>query len=176
MLICNPEHRHIMALDGGEEGNDDAEIYDPSAARFSPVGSMNSGHHKLGAALLPEGKVLIVGGQGNGAWGNKFSSTEIFDPGADTFTPGPKMDFQRFKLTLGVVALKNGQTLIAGGADLPEVFDPASSSFLPTAGEKLDSFYFSTATLLSDGKVLIVGGYGHDPSAGAFNHAWLYQP
>jgi hypothetical protein len=86
------------------------------------------------------------------------------------------MDFQRFKLTLGVVALKNGQTLIAGGADLPEVFDPASSSFLPTAGEKLDSFYFSTATLLSDGKVLIVGGYGHDPSAGAFNHAWLYQP
>jgi hypothetical protein len=153
-----------------------AEIYDPSAGRFLPAGSMNTARHKLGAALLLGGKVLIAGGQGNGPWGNKFSSTEIFDPGTSTFTPGPKMDFERFKLLTGVVALRNGRIFIAGGADQPEVFDPASNTLFPTAGEKLDSFYFSTATLLSDGQVLMVGGYGRDPGAGAFNHAWLYRP
>jgi hypothetical protein len=151
-----------------------AELYDPSSGRFISAGSMNTARHKLGAALLPDGKVLIAGGQGNGAWGNKFSSTEIFNPGTSTFTRGPKMDFERFKLLTGVVALKSGRILIAGGADQPEVYDPDSKALLPSAGEKLDSFYFSTATLLSNGQVLMVGGYGHDPGAGALNHAWLY--
>ena len=74
------------------------------------------------------------------------------------------------------MTLKNGRILIAGGADQPEVYDSASKSFLPTAGNKLDDFYFSTTTLLPTGQVLMVGGYGPDPVAGALNHAWLYQP
>jgi hypothetical protein len=168
----------VLVVGGANGGHalSTAELYDPSAGRFLPAGSMNSGRHKLGAALLPDANVLIAGGQGNGAWGNTFSSTEIFDRGTSTFTAGPKMDFERFKLLTGVVALRSGRILIAGGADQAEVYDPASNAFLPTAGEKLDGFYFSTATLLTDGRVLIVGGYGHDAGAGAFNHAWLYQP
>jgi WD40 repeat protein len=168
----------VLVVGGAKGGHAlaTAELYDPSPGRFIPAGSMNSGRHKLGAALLPDGRALIVGGQGDGPWGSRLSTTEIFDPGTLSFKPGPKLDFERFKLTSGVVMLTNGQTLIAGGADQAEVFDPASNSFLRTAGEKLDSFYFSTATLLSDGKVLIVGGYGHNPGAGALSHAWLYQP
>ena len=38
--------------------------------------------------------------------------------------------------------------------------------FLETRGEKLDEFYYSTATPLPDHRVLIVGG----------RHAWIYEP
>jgi hypothetical protein len=47
--------------------------------------------------------------------------------------------------------------------------------FLPTVGSKLDGFLFSTATLLSNGNVLIVGGY-ENPGGPGVKHAWIYQP
>lgn len=154
-----------------------AEVYDPSTGRFTPTGKMTTPRNKLGAALLADGKVLIVGGQTSGAQGTRLATTEIYDPVKGTFTSGPKMNFERFKLLKGVVALRGGRILVAGGADQPEVYDPASNYFLPTTGSKLDGFYFSTATLLSNGEVLIVGGYGFmHLGGGAVNHAWLYQP
>jgi hypothetical protein len=153
-----------------------AEVYDPSTGRFTSTGKMRTPRVKFGAALLPDGRVLIVGGQMGGPWGARLATTEIYDPATGTFIPGPNMGFKRFKISAGVVPLRNRHILLAGGADQPEVYDPASNSLLPTAGSKLDSFYFSTATLLSNGGVLIVGGYGSHPGGGAVNHAWLYQP
>jgi len=43
------------------------------------------------------------------------------------------------------------------------------------AGPEVDGRYFSTVTLLADGRALIAGGYGEDiePSS---NQAWLYLP
>jgi hypothetical protein len=161
---------------GGTVEEKSAEIYDPSAGHFSQVGNMNSPRNKLGAALLPDGRVLVVGGQGGGPFGARLATTEIFNPSISSFSPGPTMSSQRFKNRDGVVPLKNGQILLTSGADQPELYDPASNSFLPTAGEKLDSFYLSTATLLPNGQVLIAGGYGRDPDAGGLNHAWLFQP
>jgi hypothetical protein len=74
-----------------------------------------------------------------------------------------------------VVPLKDGRILVAGGADQPEVYDPESMTFIPVMGAKLDGFCFSTATLLSDGSVLLAGGYAAPGSSGV-NHAWLYRP
>ncbi|WP_285288895.1 hypothetical protein [Alloacidobacterium dinghuense] len=42
-------------------------------------------------------------------------------------------------------------------------------------GAKLDGFCFSSATLLSDGRVLLAGGDAK-PGGSGVNHAWLYQP
>jgi hypothetical protein len=155
---------------------DTAEIYDPSTGRFTSSGRMITPRGKVGATLLPDGKVLIVGGQVDGAWGPRIATTEIYDPQTGTFTSGPTMNFSRYKLRNGVVLLSNGRIFVAGGADTPEVYDPATSSFRPTAGSKLDGFCFSTATLLNNGDVLMVGGYGYHPGDGAVNHAWLYHP
>jgi hypothetical protein len=85
------------------------------------------------------------------------------------------MNFSRFKLKKAVVPLGDGRILIAGGAEQPEIYDATSNSFHPAAGSRLDSYYFSTATRLSNGEVLIVGGYAR-PGGPAVNHAWLYQP
>jgi hypothetical protein len=152
-----------------------AEIYDPSTGQFSPAGKMKTPRTKVGAALLPDGKVLVVGGQIDGAWGPHIDSTEIFDPATGSFSPGPEMNYKRFKLQKAVVPLSNGQILIAGGAEHPEIYDPELHRFVPTNGSDLDGFCFSTATLLQNGDVLMVGGYGSHPGAGAVNHAWLYR-
>ena len=151
------------------------EIYDPATGRFTPAGNLNIARAKYGVALLPDGRLLVAGGQTGGAWGPKSSATEIYNPAAGTFIPGPEMNFARFKLKKAVVSLGDGLILIAGGAEQPEIYDAASNSFHPATGSRLDSYYFSTATRLSTGEVLIVGGYAR-PGGPAVNHAWLYQP
>jgi hypothetical protein len=151
------------------------DLYDPSTGRFTSTGTMTVPRTKFGGALLPDGRVLIAGGQIGGAWGTRTTSTEIYDPRTGKFTAGPELNENRFKLSKAVVSLKDRRVLIAGGAERPEVYDPSSEAFVPVGGATLDGFCFSTATLLSDGRVLLAGGYAKPGSSGV-NHAWLYQP
>jgi hypothetical protein len=153
-----------------------AEIYDPAAGRFTPTGSMAVARCKQGVELLPDGRVLVVGGQNSGPNGARLASIEIYDPAAGKFTSGPETHTKRFKLHDGVVTLRNGRVLLASGADQMELYDPASKSFMAVGGVPLNGFLFSTATLLHDGRVLLVGGYGMDTGAGAVRHAWIYAP
>jgi hypothetical protein len=153
-----------------------AELYDPETGRFSETGSMEFPRYKQGAALLPDGKVLVAGGSNENGRQITYSSTEIFDPRTGRFSPGPYMRFPRYKLLSGVVALNDGRILLAGGAERPEVYDPAHDVFTALNGEPLDGFLFSTATLLRDGRVLLVDGYGHHPTDGAVNQALLWKP
>ena len=160
----------VLALnDVGEE------IYDPETGRFSVTGHASFAREKFGVALLPDGRSLIAGGQMGGVWRPGTATTEIYDPNTGALTPGPQMSVSRFKLRKAVVPLDEGRVLIAGGAEQPEIYDAASNSFHTVTGSRLDCFYFSTATRLSDGEVLIVGGYAR-PGGAAVNHAWLYQP
>jgi hypothetical protein len=152
-----------------------AELYDPATGRFTVAGNFAIARTKFGVALLPDGRVLIAGGQTGGAWGPRSSTTNIYDPASGAFTPGPEMSFTRFKLRKAVVPLDGGRVLIAGGAEQPEIYDAASNSFHSATGSRLDSYYFSTATRLTNGAVLIVGGYAR-PGGPAVNHAWLYEP
>lgn len=151
------------------------DLYDPSTRRFTSTGAMTVPRNKFGGALLPDGRVLIAGGQAGGAWGTRVTSTQIYDPRTGKFLSGPELNENRFKLSKAVVSLQDGRVLIAGGADRPEVYDPNSGTFAPVGGATLDGFLFSTATLLSDGRVLLAGGYAKPGGAGV-NHAWLYQP
>lgn len=159
----------------GMKEESSAEIYDPSTGRFTLTGSMTVARNKLGAALLANGRVLVIGGQNGGAFGASLATTEIYDPATGKFTAGPTMKSRRYKLPMGVVALPDGQILVSGGADQPEIYDPTSNSFIVVADAKLDGFYYSTATLLGNGDVLLAGGYGHNPGKGPSDHAWVFH-
>ncbi len=168
----------IMLLKDGRAvivGSSGSDLYDPATQKFTSTGTMTVPRTKFGGALLPDGRVLIAGGQANGPFGTRVASTQIYDPAKGRFAPGPELTRDRFKLSKAVVSLKDGRILIAGGASQPEIYDPKSETFTPVAGATLDGFCFSTATLLGDGRVLLAGGYAKPGGAGV-NHAWLYQP
>jgi hypothetical protein len=153
-----------------------AELYDPATGRFRPTGPMTVPRCKHASEPLADGRVIVVGGATNGGWRGQYSTAEIYDPPKGTFAPAGNMEFERFKLTRALVLLKNGKVLVAGGAEHPEVYDPVTGVFHPVAGAIGNARYFSTATLLQDGTVLIAGGYGTNPGEGSVPQAWLYQP
>jgi hypothetical protein len=153
-----------------------AEIYDPALGRFLPAGPMNVSRFKHGVALLPDGKVLVLGGQTGSSYGERLASTKIFDPATGKFQRGPQMKLPRYKLLNSVSRLKDRRILVGGGADQPEIYDPAANAFTLVTGPQLDGFLFSTATTLNNGKVLLVNGYGRHPMAGAVRQAWMWEP
>jgi hypothetical protein len=151
-----------------------AEIYDPIAGVFHRTGDMTIIRHKHAATTLRDGKVLIVGGSDARDGRGRYASAEVFDPTTGTFSAVNPMNAARFKLPHAVVLLRTGEVLVAGGAERAEVYDPGTRRFRTSPGNVGADLSFSTATLLRDGRVLIVGGYDSriQPTTGA----WLYRP
>jgi hypothetical protein len=139
-----------------------AEIYDEQTGTFATVGNMMVARRKAAAATLPDGRVLIVGGSGTGDWHAMLQSAEIYDPAARAFHATGSLHVARFKLAHAVVTLDDGRVLVAGGGLGAEVYDPAIGQFTPVSGGVSAARYYSTATSLGGGRVLVAGGYGDD--------------
>src|SRR5690606_28104527 len=87
------------------------------------------------------------------------ASTEIYDPITNRFSPGPAMNAERYKFSDAVARTSTGRVVVAGGVGIDVLAnDGHSFSALPsTGGPRRRSF--ATTTALSDGSVLVVGGY-----------------
>lgn len=133
-----------------------AEVFDPTADTFASVGSTSTARVQPGLSLVPDGRVLMVGGTGtvemvkNGATMGRpmleaLASAEWFDPVDGTFAPGPTLTAARNGPM--VVALRDGTVLVVGGSgpfddfetlnstplDSSEVCDPACTRAMPDA-------------------------------------------
>jgi hypothetical protein len=130
-----------------------ADVYDPQTGAFSPATPLQVPRHGHAAALLPGGKVLLVGGDTPTA-GN---TAELYDPQTNGFSPTHvPMHHARIGHTATTLAA-TGQVLIAGGSLDAELYDPASDTFiaLPIPAPFRVS---GTTTLLPSGKLLLTGG------------------
>jgi len=154
-----------------------AEVYDPSAGKFLPVASLSEARYKHTAVPLAEGKVLVAGGSDTRDWRGLLSSAELYDPTSRSFDGLPSMKASRFKFPHAAVCLQSGDVFIAGGAAFPELFRSKERTFVKAA-ERFDAArYFASATLLGDGRVLVVGGYSQGASGfAATSRAWVYHP
>ncbi len=149
---------------------------------FCTTGSMTSTRYAHTMTVLPNGKVLVAGGDDN-ATGFAIASAELYDPATGTFTATESMKQARDSHT--ATLLPNGKVLIAGGYDATgsplfsaELYDPAAGTFTLTGMMTVDRAE-QTATLLPNGKVLIAAGASftapiaanaelYDPSSGTF--------
>ena len=185
------EDGRVLIVGGNDEGSHTtptAELYDPSTGAFSPTGSLRTARGFHTATLLADGRVLIVGGDA-AAWedsGPFLASAEIYDPATGTFSPaGPLAEGRSHH---AATLLPDGRVLISGGVTSggdsvslasAELFDPATGTFSPT-GPMTDGRVYHTATVLSDGRVLVTGGcpfgrvYANNPQF--LKSAELYDP
>jgi hypothetical protein len=120
------------------------------------------------ATLLPDGRVLVVGGFYDVA--HRPSMTlpyaEIYDPGSGNWSPTGPMLLKRAYHT--ATLLPNGTVLVTGGAAYSgacpcgivaysELYDPARGSW-ELATPMAQPRGMHSATLLRDGRVLVTGG------------------
>jgi hypothetical protein len=140
---------------------------------FHATGSMMAGRQAHGAALLPDGRVLLVGGTGgNGT--QLLTTAEIYDPASGTFSQTGSMTTAAWGQTAAV--LQDGRVLVTCGsvADA-EIYDPATGVFSHVAGTPVTGPSHCTATRLADGRVLLAGGT--NPATGAtLASAELFDP
>ena len=140
-----------------------AELYDPIKGSFSITGPLNNARAFHAATLLPGGKVLVAGGQGesNGSAINQ-TSAEVFDPteGKFAFTGSLNTARELFPMVL----LPNGQVILAGGTNSNdsfisggECYDPVTGNFSVSASLALPRIG-GVAVVLPDGAALFVGG------------------
>lgn len=136
----------------------------------APTIAMHAGHT---ATLLQDGRVLVAGG-----W-NGLSS-EIYDPETGTWVATGSMSVARAGGDTSTL-LASGELLVAGGYADTTSLDPIASAEIYSAttgtwratGSMDDARGGQTATLLSDGRVLVVGGRG---ASGELATAELYDP
>ena len=142
-----------------------AEIYDPKAGTWTGGGAMGAPRFEHTATLLGDGRVLMTGGQGpvDGRLG-PLGSTELYDPAADAFVRSN--DLGEGRANHAAVLLPDRSVLVTGGVGGPngdvslasaEVFDPREGSWTRVA-PLAEARSGHTATLLSDGRVLVAGG------------------
>jgi hypothetical protein len=140
---------------------------------FVLIGNMTVARWWHSATLLPDGRVLIAGGDATSGRGH---TAELYDPEAHAFTATGRMLYPRGYHQ--AVLLPSGKVLMVGpyteyGAEL---YDPGTGTFTETGAPKIYQL-IQTATLLQDGRVLIAGEAGaelYDPQTGQWSNAGSY--
>jgi hypothetical protein len=142
-----------------------AELWDAESETFREAGSLAQPRVGHTATWLEDGRVLVIGGSGPDGL---LASAEVWDPTTERFRSAGSLATARGGHT--ATPLADGRVLVLGGSTssddgltasfvtVAELWDPSTDSFTP-AGELVEPRAGHSATLLSDGGVLVVGGY-----------------
>lgn len=165
-LLTSGQHAGKILIAGGTTGvpTSDVELFDPSTGTSSSFGQLLQPRMYHTATLLPNGKILIVGGRSGLPI---LADAEEFDPATMTSTAtGNAPSVARYGHE--AIALPNGQVMVAGGYGLGdlaiatvEFYDPTTRTFAPGPSMMRPRGDFASV-LLNDGRVLLAAGAGPD--------------
>lgn len=137
---------------------DSAEVYDPAENLWQPLSEkMTNPRWDAGAAALPDGRVLIAGGMvtfTRQKTGRATRATELFDPAAGTFTPGPEMSMPRQEFAPAVLA--DGRIALASGRSA-ERFNPATGAFDGSVALRATRYAHAVVPAGAE-RILLLGG------------------
>ncbi len=186
-MSVNRSHHSATLLDNGRvlvaggftnssstEPTNTADIYYPNPGVFVPTAPMNVPRVNHTATLMPDGSVIVVGGETTG--GAYTNSVEVYSSTSVAWT-------NLAPLPIGLAAhtatlLKDGRLLILGGqttsgaSNLTYAYSPAANSWTALAPMP-KNLYGHTATSMSDGRVLLVGG---DTGVSISSRTFLFDP
>lgn len=155
-----------------------SEFFDPDTGSWSAAALLGEVRRLHSATRLDDGRVLVVGGLDEN---QTLSSAEIFDPGSGMWSTTVPMSTPRYGHT--ATRLAGGRVLVTGGEDAvgpsasplasAELFDPVSETWT-AVGSLSDAREFHTATLLTNGMVLVAGGSG--PVGTSIRSAETFDP
>jgi len=141
-----------------------AELFHPGSRSWTQAAPMKIGRDGASAALLPDGRVLVVGGW-EGRCCEEPESAEIYDPASNAWSEAAVPAELRGVETL--TALSGGHVLLVGtfgphsygalsvGA---RMYDPASGEWTTVAAPHAERQRDAAAILLANGDVLLLGG------------------
>lgn len=130
-VMLPPNLNRIMVMGGNDkynQPNNTAEIIDLNAPspQWTYTTPMNFARMDFNAVILPNGKILVVGGRSNFAPTADFVYTpEIYDPEALTWTTVAPHQIPRWYHSTAIL-LPDGRVLSAGSDDQPtgEIYSP----------------------------------------------------
>jgi len=154
----------------GEIVTNTADLYNPNTGIFTSTGNMTKPRVGFSATRLSNGKVLAAGGATDSEVAT--NTAEIYDPATGTWSTTGSMKQGRQQHS--AILLRDGTVLVSGGnidrtpcADVcvntiaeSEIYDPSTGQWKAVGDMTIPRSFFTT-TLLSNGKVLAIGGRIH---------------
>ncbi|MGB6645221.1 MAG: kelch repeat-containing protein [Candidatus Cybelea sp.] len=170
---------NVDLLDGATGS---AEVYHPRSGKWTTTGRMMTSRSSQISVTLADGSAIVSGGDyGNSVGFNPLAMTDRYNPKTNRWSPTGDM-----RVALGAVPkvagranhtateLADGRVLVAGGfgyisdftqtviLQTAEIFDPSSATWRLT-GNMNQPRAQHAAVALSDGRVLVAGGYDFGP-------------
>ena len=150
------------------------QIWDAEDGEWWLGEAMSVARAKHTASLLPDGRIMVTGGDTVGEGSSPTAEVEIYDPDSDQWIIGNPMAVARFDHLATV--LLDGRVLVTGGfSDLEgspqtaEIFDPSDNSWTERPFEH-PGLVGHSAVLLPDGQIAFIGG-AHSPSLAEMSDA-----
>jgi Domain of unknown function (DUF1929)/PKD domain len=171
----------VMIMGGGNPATSTTEIIDLSASNpqwvFGP--SMSQPRVEMNATILPDGKVLALGGSANDEDGSTASfNTDLYDPATNTFSTGAANSYPRLYHS-NALLLPDATVLVVGGNPARGTYEQHNEIYSPAYLFNPDGTPATRPTITGVTPAVLTYGSGFQlqtPDAASISSVVLVRP